>query len=261
MKNLRKYGNPPFTVAVIHGGPGAAGETAPVARTLSNNYGVLEPLQTVDSLEGQIAELKSVLEDNGNLPLTLIGFSWGAWLSYIFTARYPDLVKKLILVSSGPFEEKYVAGINEVRMSRLSEEEKTEVISLYRKFNDSRIEAKDEVFQRFGKLFSKADAYDPIKNDSDKIIYDFKIFQNVWKEAEEVRKNGLLLDLGGKIKCPVIAIHGDYDPHPAKGVKEPLARKLMDFKLILLENCGHKPWIEKQAKDKFYKILKMEIIQ
>lgn len=261
MKNLRKYGNPPFTVAVIHGGPGAAGETAPVARTLSNNYGVLEPLQTVDSLEGQIAELKSVLEDNGNLPLTLIGFSWGAWLSYIFTARYPDLVKKLILVSSGPFEEKYVAGINEVRMSRLSEEEKTEVISLYRKFNDSRIEAKDEVFQRFGKLFSKADAYDPIKNDSDEIIYNFNIFQNVWKEAEEVRKNGLLLDLGGKIKCPVIAIHGDYDPHPAKGVKEPLARKLMDFKLILLENCGHKPWIEKQAKDKFYKILKMEIIQ
>lgn len=261
MKNLRKYGNPPFTVAVIHGGPGAAGETAPVARTLSNNYGVLEPLQTVDSLEGQIAELKSVLEDNANLPITMIGFSWGAWLSYIFTASYPDLVKKLILVSGGPFEEKYAAGINEVRMSRLSEEEKTEVISLYRKFNDSRIEAKDEVFQRFGKLFSKADAYDPIDDDSDKIIYDFKIFQNVWKEAEEVRKNGLLLDLGGKIKCPVVAIHGDYDPHPAEGVKEPLARKLMDFKLILLENCGHKPWIEKQAKVKFYKILKMEIVQ
>lgn len=261
MKNLRKYGNRPFRVAVIHGGPGAAGETAPVARTLSNNYGVLEPLQTVDSLEGQIAELKSVLEVNANLPITMIGFSWGAWLSYIFTASYPDLVKKLILVSGGPFEEKYSAGINEVRMSRLSEEEKTEVISLYRKFNDSRIEAKDEVFQRFGKLFSKADAYDPIDDDSDKIIYDFKIFQNVWKEAEEVRKNGLLLDLGGKIKCPVVAIHGDYDPHPAEGVKEPLSKILKDFRFILIENCGHKPWIEKQAKDKFYKILKMEIIQ
>ncbi len=261
MKNLRKYGNPPFTVAVIHGGPGAAGETAPVAHTLSANYGVLEPLQTVDSLEGQIAELRSVLEVNANLPITLIGFSWGAWLSYIFTARYPDLVQKLILVSSGPFEEKYAAGINEVRMSRLSEEEKTEVISLYRKFNDSRIEAKDEVFQRFGELFSKADAYDPIDDDSDKIIYDFKIFQNVWKEAVKVRKSGLLLTLGEKIKCPVIAIHGDYDPHPAEGVKEPLSKILKDFRFILIENCGHKPWIEKQAKDKFYKILKMEINQ
>ena len=26
MKKLRKYGNPPYAVAVIHGGPGAPGE-------------------------------------------------------------------------------------------------------------------------------------------------------------------------------------------------------------------------------------------
>lgn len=191
--NIRKYGNAPFTVAVLHGGPGAAGETAPVARALSNNYGVLEPLQTVDSLDGQIAELKSVLEVNANLPITLIGFSWGAWLSYIFTARYTNLVQKLILVSSGPFEEKYTAGINEIRMNRLSAEERTKVNSLYQKLNDAEIKAKDDVFQRFGELFSKADAYDPINDDTDKIIYDFNIFQNVWKDAVKVRKSGLLL--------------------------------------------------------------------
>lgn len=261
MKNLRKYGNPPFTVAVLHGGPGAAGEMAPVARELSNNFGVLEPLQTTDSLDGQIAELKSVLEVNANLPIILIGFSWGAWLSYMFTARYPDLVQKLILVSSGPFEDKYAAKINEVRMKRLSDEERIEVNSLYQKFNDAEIIIKDNVFQRFGELFSKADAFDPIKDDSDKIIYDFKIFQNVWKDAVIIRKNGSLLTLGKKIKCPVVAIHGDYDPHPFEGVKEPLSSRLRDFRFILLENCGHKPWIEKQAKDKFYKILKSEIIQ
>ena len=261
MKNLRKYGNPSFTVAVLHGGPGAAGEMVPVARALSNNYGVLEPLQTVDSLNGQIAELKSVLENNANLPITLIGFSWGAWLSYIFSAKYPDLVKKLILISSGPFEEKYTAKINEVRMSRLSEEERIEVNSLYQKINDAEIIIKDNVFQRFGELFSKADAYDPIKDDSDKIIYDFNIFQKVWNEAAKVRESGLLLNFGKKIKCSVVAIHGDYDPHPFEGVQEPLSSRLRDFRFILLENCGHKPWIEKQARNKFYKILKMEIIQ
>jgi hypothetical protein len=35
MKNLRIYGKAPFNVAVIHGGPGAVGEMAPVARELS----------------------------------------------------------------------------------------------------------------------------------------------------------------------------------------------------------------------------------
>jgi hypothetical protein len=53
MKNLRIYGKKPFNIAVIHGGPGAPGEIAAVARELSSITGVLEPLQTATSLKGQ----------------------------------------------------------------------------------------------------------------------------------------------------------------------------------------------------------------
>ena len=60
MKNLRTYGDPPFNVAVLHGGPGAPGQMAPVARELSSKWGVLEPLQTATSLGGQILELNSM---------------------------------------------------------------------------------------------------------------------------------------------------------------------------------------------------------
>lgn len=94
MANLRKYGKAPFEVVVVHGGPGAAGEMAPVARKLVSICGVLEPLQTVASLKAQVEELKTVLEKNADFPVTLIGFSWGAWLSFIFTANYPEFVKK-----------------------------------------------------------------------------------------------------------------------------------------------------------------------
>ena len=51
MKNPRKYGSAPFNVAVVHGGPGAPGEMAPVARELSSFRGVLEPLQTATTVE------------------------------------------------------------------------------------------------------------------------------------------------------------------------------------------------------------------
>src|SRR5712692_10060037 len=54
MQNLRLYGQSPFTVAVLHGGPGAPGTMAPVARELATEWGVLEPLQTADSLDGQV---------------------------------------------------------------------------------------------------------------------------------------------------------------------------------------------------------------
>jgi len=130
MKNLRKYGNAPFNVAVLHGGPGAPGEMAPVARELSSAKGVLEPLQTATTIEGQIGELRDVLAKNGDLPVTLIGWSWGAWLSFVFAANYPAFVRKLILIGSGPFEEKYALKIMDDRLSRLSIEEKTETLYL-----------------------------------------------------------------------------------------------------------------------------------
>jgi len=37
MENPRKYGNRPYEVALVHGGPGAAGEMAPVAKELSKH--------------------------------------------------------------------------------------------------------------------------------------------------------------------------------------------------------------------------------
>ena len=259
MKNLRTYGKLPFNVAVIHGGPGAAGETAPVARELASRWGVLEPLQTAASLKGQVEELKTILEKNGDLPVTLIGFSWGAWLSFIFTAQYPDFVKKLILVGSGPYEEKYAVRILETRLNRLSEKDRTEVNSLLEVLDNPEAEYKSKAFARLGALFSKADAYDPMIYESEAIDCQADIFQRVWKDAEELRRSGKLLELGKQIKCPVVAIHGDYDPHPAEGAQKPLSVILKSFRFILLANCGHMPWIERRTKDEFYRILKEEI--
>ena len=37
-----------------------------------------------------------------------------------------------------------------------------------------------------------------------------------------MRQKGELLELCKKVQCPVVAIHGDYDPHPSEGVREPL---------------------------------------
>ena len=257
MNNLRTYGNAPFNVAVIHGGPGAPGEMAPVARELASEMGVLEPLQMANSIDGQVEELKNVLEKHSNPPLILIGFSWGAWLSYIFTTRYPFLVKKLILIGSGPFEDKYTVKIMATRLNHLNADEKKEALSLLSTLNSGPMQGNG--FARFGELMDKADAYDLLPHDSELLSCSPDIYQQVWGEASKMRRSGELLQLGKKINCPVVAIHGDYDPHPAAGVKEPLYGVLKDFRFILLENCGHHPWLECQAKQQFYDILRKEI--
>ena len=259
MENLRTYGQQPFSVAVIHGGPGAPGHMAPVARELAAEWGVLEPLQTAKSLEGQVQELRAVLEENGELPVMLVGSSWGAMLGFIVTARYPALVKKLILVGSGVYEEQYAAEIEETRMSRLSEEERATIASLAESLGDSSNKDKNATMAQLGKLFTKCDAYNPITLDTENLEVQYDTFAGVWGDAVELRSSGELLQLGEHIRCPVVAIHGDYDPHPREGIQKPLSSVLKDFRFIAIENCGHLPWIEREARDEFYEILKGEL--
>jgi pimeloyl-ACP methyl ester carboxylesterase len=255
-KNFRKYGEGNYKTAVVHGGPGAAGEMAPVAIELSCGIGVLEPLQTAFSVEGQIEELNTVLREQGEIPFTIIGYSWGAWLSFLTAARYPEVVSKLILVSSPPFEEKFVPMILERRLNHLNEPERKETRNLMLLLSSGN--PGDNDLARFGELMAKADAFDLITH-KEVIEYRGDSYKNVWNEAAGFRRSGGLLSAAKQIRCPVISIHGDYDPHPAEGVKEPLSGILKNFKFILLKNCGHTPWLEKQARNRFFELLRKEL--
>lgn len=261
MRNPRRYGRQPFRVAVIHGGPGAPGEMAPVARELSSEFGVLEPLQTATTVQGQARELRAALERHGSLPMTLIGSSWGATLGFILAAGHPAIVGNLILVGCPPFEAKYAAGITETRMSRLSREDRREAGALMSDLDDPSVADKPAAFAQLGALIAKADAYDPLPQDDEVLEYQYEVNQRVWREAAEMRGNAELLEMGKRIRCPVLAIHGDYDPHPAEGVQKPLSRVLRDFRFVPLEYCGHHPWEERQARDSFYELLRKELRQ
>jgi pimeloyl-ACP methyl ester carboxylesterase len=231
---------------------------------LAKDFGVLEPLQRALTLPGQIAELADVLRRAADLPVTLIGYSWGAWLGFMLSAKTPSLVKKLIMVSSGPFEARYAADILKTRLSRLRSRERTELKLAVRNLSAAVPAAGDAALAKVGALCAKADAFDPVPepddhSDTNTITCQADVFRAVWQEASEWRESGRLVELGRSIQCPVVAIHGDYDPHPAEGVRKPLSGVLEDFRLIKLKKCGHTPWTEQQARDTFFRILKTEL--
>lgn len=259
MDNPRRYGRPPFRVALVHGGPGAPGGLAPVARALSARLGVLEPLQTADSLEGQVMELARLLGENATPPLALVGASWGAWLSIITAARHPALVNKVVLVGSAPFEERYATGLMATRLARLDEGERVEVETLLAHLAGPDDGGKDGTLARLGRLLARADAYDPLPDEEEALPASFEVHRRVWAEASALRRSGGLLALARAVRCPVVAVHGDYDPHPAEGVAGPLGKVVKDFRFVLLERCGHEPWRERQARERFYEILEQEL--
>lgn len=254
---LRTHGSAPFSVAVVHGGPGAAGGMAPVARELARRRGVLEPLQAAASVDGQAVELCAILEGHAALPAALVGHSWGAWLSLIVAARWPGLVKKLILVGCGPLEERYAPAVMATRLGRLSPGAADEFRALVDTMGRSGAPPGGEALARLGQILAAADGFDTLPGDE--AALDDGIYRAVWAEAAALRRRGGLVAAARRVRCPVVAIHGDYDPHPAEGVEGPMSENVRDFRFILLERCGHEPWRERFARDRFFRVLDEEL--
>lgn len=257
MNSIKKYGEPPYQICLLHGGPGAAGEMKPVAMALSKQFGVLELFQTERTVNGQIEGLRKQVITCGEKPVILVGYSWGAWLAVLFAKAYPELTKGLILISAPAFENKYNENLLEIRLERLNPLQREEALNLLAEIKSE--EKGNEQLKRLGHLMSIADAYQPEPDKNDGIKINMDIYQSVWREASELRGNGELKKSLKEIRCPVIAIHGENDPHPIKGVEEPLLESLSKFELIKLAKCGHTPWKEKYAKTAFFTVLKDKI--
>ena len=256
MKTIHKHGNPPYQTALLHGGPGALGGMGTVAEELSKQSGILELIQTQKSVQGQVDELKEQLKAAATFPVTLVGWSWGAWLGYLFASENPGLVRKLILVSSGAFESKYNVGFEENRLNKLAPEERKKAERLIALLNSGK--GDNVIFSKMGRLMTKADAY-AYDFDEPPVDVDLSIFETVWPEAAALRKSNKLIGYAQNISCPVVAIHGEYDSHPVEAIEISLSENLKDFRMIRLKKCGHTPWREKFARDMFYKVLQQEL--
>lgn len=256
---VRLYGPEPYSVAVVHGGPGAPGEMAPVAQELSKARGIAEPLQTADSISGQLEELKAQLDENCLLPAVLVGHSWGAFLSLLFAAKYPDKVSKVILIGSPVFSDKYAAEVMNNRMAKLRAEDREKIGKLLATLEGGPLNDREEAFRGLAAMFTKTDSFNPYDEVYDVPPGQYRIYMMVWGEARDMRSSGELLEIAKDVTCPVVAIHGEQDPHPAEGVRESLSSVLSDFRFILLPHCGHEPWLERSARTQFFRILGEEL--
>ena len=261
MEKYRTYGQRPFTAVFIHGGPGAAGELKNVAARAAQYCGVIEPLQTGTTVAGQVEELRRIVEKEAPQGVVLVGYSWGAWLSWIFTSKCQKLVKKIILVSSPPFTEEFAGTIMSTRLSRLSPPMGQELEFLLANVENKAVRDRKRLLERVEFLTEKSDIYKPDMTLYVKAEYNPDIFVSVSNEAAAMRKSGELLKLSKNIKCHVTAIQGDYDPHPAEGVRGPVSGVKRKFNFHLLKNCGHTPWLEKEAAEIFFSTLKEEILK
>lgn len=229
------HGKEPYKTVLIHGGPGAIGSLKNCAEELSRltGKGIIEALQSRYSIDGLIGELHLQIMEYCQEKPTLIGHSWGAWLAVLFAGKYPGICKNIILVGCPPLEDKYVKEISLRRLRNLSDEES----KIFQRIIDNA--AANEDIKKIPGILEKSDNYH--------LESRGKLTVN---KADAEMYNRIKM-----IQSKLFLIQGVCAPHPIEGVVKPLEENGISCKTYILEKCGHSPFMEKYAKEKFYDIL------
>lgn len=260
---VRCYGKSGPYVVLLHGGPGAPGEMVPVARHLCDRFRILEPLQRTSgevplTVARHVADLREALQ--GPLkegPVRLVGFSWGAMLALTYAARHPAHVERVILIGCGTFDQRSRETYQARLAQRMDEDTRRRIEGIKAQLASEQDRCRrNELLAQFGSLYTRLQSCNPLPADPEEALpCDEKGFEETWRDALALQERGVQPAEFVRIQAPVTMIHGDSDPHPGALIHESLAAFIRDIRYREVPRCGHKPWMEREAKERFYKIL------
>jgi len=253
---VRKYGISGPQVVVLHGGPGAPGYMAPVARGLADSFRVLEPLQRGSGGEPltvarHIADLHELLESCcRDARPSLVGHSWGAMLGLAYAAAHPDRAGSLVLIGCGTFDP-----AARDRMRGIIEERLDEGLRRRMKRLPEEIPDPDERLQATSALMLPLYSYELASNDLEVESCDSRAHHETWQDMVRLQEEGVYPAAFAAIHAPVLMLHGAADPHPGPMIRASLQPHLPHLEYHAWERCGHYPWLEKAVRDEFLAIL------
>ncbi len=260
----RLHGKAPYEAIAIHGGPGAPGSAYTLAKGLAAIAGTIEPFQTEHSIDAQVEGLASQIKKLTNKKVYVFGHSWGAWIAFLLAHQYPTLLIKCFLIGSGAISSKYGNEVTKRRLASFSEEEAREYHRISETLERGTAENLDGLLSKLRKLTEKSDNYcvEGTPQNEEKLLHiDGRQYLSVWNEGAKLRSEGYFEKIATHINLPIRVLHGDKDPSPLNGVVEPLEGRIADLKWYELPRCGHYPWKEKYAKERFWEIIRDEMEQ
>ncbi len=259
-------------VILLHGGPGMPGYMDILGDLISDRAFIVDYRQrgTAKSPSRGSFRIKDHCEDLNAIVKTystamrpvVIGSSWGAILALCYAARYPGKVHRFILIGTGPLEEAtyqtFIANI----AARLSAAAFARRNRLVTKMEDKTLSRarRTRLDEDFLKIILPV--YNHNRSSFKGIALEPRNHGPVGEtdaDCAERRKSGRLLADLEAVRDEVVAIHGDYDPIPFRGVLPRLAKGIGRFKSHVVKNCGHVPWLEKNSRAGFLRVLREAI--
>ncbi len=259
--DVRTYGSAGPTIAVLHGGPGAPGSVAALARDLGRDFRVLEPLQRRSgavplTVSRHVEDLAAVAP----MPAVLVGWSWGAMLALSFGARYPDRTAALVLIGCGTYDDASRAEYSARMEQRLGPEGRSRMRELRDRLLTATDPAElDRLLDEQGRLAAAAQSVDPIEDEEpagDRLPVDGRGHEETWADVLRLQREGIEPAIFDAIDAPILMLHGDEDPHPGRAISNALRGHVRRLEYVALPECGHEPWRERRARQQFFQVLR-----
>ena len=255
--HIRIYGNLGPLVLVLHGGPGAPGYMAPVARGLADSFRVLEPFQRRSGAEplrvaDHIEDLRELVESRGaGAQPALVGSSWGAMLALAFAATHPGLAGPLVLIGCGAFDPTARARMEAIIEERVGDALRRRIEHLSEEFPDP-----DQRLRVKSDLILPLYSYELVTTDLELEKCDARANEETWADMVRLQEQGVYPARFSAIGGPVLMLHGAVDPHPGRMILASLERYVPQIEYREWEHCGHYPWLEKAVRDEFFSVLR-----
>ncbi|UCF22930.1 MAG: alpha/beta hydrolase [Ralstonia sp.] len=261
---VRRYGTHGPTVIVLHGGPGAPGSMAPIARSLSDAFQVLEPLQrgsgdTQLTVGRHVADLHEVVRSNCARPPALVGHSWGAMLALAYAAEHPDAASSLALVGCGTFDEWSRERMQAIRRERLGRD--AEVLrNLEVRAPEGSRDAEAQLLAA-ANLIHRCDTVALLPHEDETLAFDAQAYEETWGNMLGLQHDGIYPRAFRAIQQPAIMLHGAEDPHPGRMIHASVVSHMPQLEYREFERCGHYPWLEVEAHKPFHAALREWLTQ
>ena len=256
----RVFGDKNSPVLILGGGPGAdVRYMQPVAAELSKNYRavMLEQRGTGRSVlkkydastvnwKAYFDDIEAVRKELKTDKLILVGNSWGMMLALAYAGTYPEQVKAVITIGSGPISSRYAGVFSNNRTSRLSRQEIEQ--RLYW-MDEKRTEA-DPWRAMYEIQRAEMSAYYYDRKTALKAAMELKIEDmnpHIFPAFAELAENFDLRPKFKAITAPVLLIQGRQDLAGDANIIEAQAL-IRNSKLEFIEKCGHTPWEEHPAQ-------------
>jgi pimeloyl-ACP methyl ester carboxylesterase len=244
---------------LVHGGPGAPGTLASLARGLAARYRVLEPYQRRSGPEPltvahHVADLHDLIAARcPDEPPVVVGSSWGAMLALAHAAAHPGDVRGLVLVGCGTFDPEA-----RERFRRTVAERMTPVLTARYERLANEIPDPDERLAEAGRLFQSLYAASRILEDpgeADAPLPDARGHTETWYDMLRLQAEGVYPAAFAAITAPVVMLHGEFDPHPGRMIAASLRPHLPQLEYVEIDQAGHEPWREQGARRRFLVLL------